>query len=100
MDHDNFCHTHVYVIMSAIMCSISQGSSISILSLLLFMGTAVALLSSNHAATECSLPVKEFLTTVKGMEIESLMIPGCCEWPCSLRMNTTTSIIIEFHTSE
>ena len=84
--------------LSAVMqCSMSQRS---ILNLLLVIGTAVALFNSYAATAECKLPVKECPTTVKGLEIESVMIPGCCEWPCSLRKDTNVSIIIEFHTSE
>ena len=75
-------------------------NSKSILILLLVIGTAVALLNSHAATSECNLPAKDCPTSEKGLEIDSVMIPGCCEWPCTLHKNTNVSIIIEFHTSE
>ena len=73
--------------------------------LLLFVGIAGALSveTDGHITTaeqQCKLPVKECPTEVKGLEIQSIMIPGCCEWPCSLHKNISGPIIIEFRTSE
>ena len=67
-----------------------------ILSLLLLLVVA----ANRYTAAECNLQVEECPAMVKGLEIESLMIPGCCEWPCKLLKNTTASIIIDFRTGK
>ena len=70
----------------------------SVLSLLLLVAAACSYTAT--ATTECNLLVEECPNTAKVLHIESVMIPGCCEWPCSLRKNTTASIIVDFHTGK
>ena len=70
---------------------------ISVLNVLLFVAVAI---TSSAATTECNLQVKECSSVVKGLTIDSLMIPGCCEWPCDLHRNSTALIIINFHTGK
>ena len=72
-------------------------AGLSILSLLLLVAAANA---SSTSTTECNLQVEECPHTPKELHIESVMIPGCCEWPCGLHKNTTASIIVEFHTGK